>query len=136
MKKLSVIVLSTIAISSLLSAICLFAVATGAFSQVVLDQTTITKIRQRDLLDVQIIFRPDDTIAIRGTVGVTILDGTTVIRQRSLATIELAGTNLASALSTAGLPTENLIRGRFRTLFHTAWTNKLGVINVQGSESE
>lgn len=119
-----------------LSAVLLFAALLGAFSQIVLDETTITKTRRRDLLDVQIIYRPDDTIAMRGTIGVTILAGTNVIHQRSLATIELSGTNLESTLAAASLPTGTVIRNRFRSLFHAAWTNRTGVITEQGSESE
>lgn len=119
-----------------LTAFLLISLVIVAFSQVVIDETTITKTRRRDLLDVHIIYRADDTIAIRGTIGVTILAGTNVIHQRSLATIELSGTNLESTLAAASLPTGTVIRNRFRSLFHTAWTNRTGVITEQGSESE
>lgn len=103
---------------------------------VILDTANVTKTRRRDLTDVQLLFIDDDTIEIRGTITVTTLEGANIVRRRSLATITLSGADLETALNGANLPTSTVIKTRFRNLFQAAWTNKIGVINQQGTEAD
>lgn len=103
---------------------------------VILETTSVTKIRRRDLSDVQMLFIDDDTIAIRGTLTIATLEGASVVRRRALATITLSGAALETALNLASLPTSTVIKTRFRNLFQAAWTNQLGEITVQGTEAD
>lgn len=103
---------------------------------ITLSTTAVTQTKRRNLTDVQVIYRPDNTIQIRGTIGISVHDGTSIIKQRVLATIELSGADLDAALAAAVLPTATVVRDKFRNLFHTAWTNRIGVINQQGTESD
>lgn len=103
---------------------------------ITLSTTAVTQTKRRNLTDVQVIYRSDNTIMIRGTLGITVHDGTKIVSQRALATIELSGADLDAALNAAALPSADVIKNKFRTLFHTAWTSQIGVINQQGDEAD
>ena len=103
---------------------------------ITLESTTAAKLRRRELADVQFIFNDNDTITARGTHVVTTLVDGVVTKRRSLASIELSGAALETALSTASLPSSTVIKTRLRNLFHGAWTNEIGVITKHGTENE